>query len=277
MHFRPTMLALVTAILGVLAFGAAPASAANNSSNNKPDLTVNIIAPTGITLETPGQYQVVVSNIGNRPADGVRLTIALPPTHTSPTVYVLGVLSAWDSPCLRSETNLTCSLGTIAQSGFVTKRFTIALPQSSAPLVVGASVTTSTPERSTTNNSDTDVAALLHPATPVVVGKIAHNTHCTGIELTSYYECTLFPSSIASHDIQFLASGVIDFVPARAGYTGTWSQALGTDRLVLEYFDTGSLVARFNGYAVDASCWEGLTNFFPTSTYVSAYRVCMQP
>lgn len=218
-----------------------------------------------------------MTNSGNRVADGVQLVITLPRTHTSPTVHVLGVLSAWDSPCVRSGTNLNCALGSVGKGSSVTKQFTIAFPQASVPLVVGASVTTSSDELSTTNNNDSETASLLHPSTAVVVGKNAHNTHCTGTDLTSYYECTLYPSSISSHDIQFLAGGVIAFVPSQPGYTGTWSQALGADRLVLEYFDGASLAARFNGYAVDGNCWEGITNFFPTSAYNSAYRVCMQP
>ena len=39
----------------------------------------------------------------------------------------------------------------------------------------------------------------------------------------------------------------------------------------------GWIALGFNGFAINgASCFDGLTNFFPASTYVSPYRVCLQ-
>ena len=65
--------------------------------------------------------------------------------------------------------------------------------------------------------------------------------------------------------------------PVAPGYTGIWNQAAGSSRLHFEYFDNGSLAATFDGYAVDANCFEGVTAFSPPSAYVAPYRVCLQP
>lgn len=94
----------------------------------------------------------------------------------------------------------------------------------------------------------------------------------TGTGLTSFFECTLFPSSISSHDTVFNADQTISFPGAAANYTGTWSQP-SADRLVFSYFEDGLLVASFDGRGVNSNCFEGKT-IFPGSAYVSMYEVC---
>jgi hypothetical protein len=60
------------------------------------------------------------------------------------------------------------------------------------------------------------------------------------------------------------------------GYTGNWSQNAAKTTLFFEYFDGASKVAEFNGYAINgANCFDGMTTFFPSSTYVSPYHVCL--
>lgn len=262
--------------LGLVAMAVSASSAFAGPVVNKADLTVNITAPAGIYVGQPGQYEVRVANTGTKDASTVSLTIALPRTNTSPSVSVLGNLGAFDGRCARSGTNLVCALGTLRKGRSIPVRFTIELPQSSAPLVVGASVTTPSAERSTTNNTDSDTAYLLHPLQPVSVGDTSHNEHCTGRNLTSFFECELYPSSIASHDIEYQADGLLAFVGAPASYWGTWSQSAGGDRLLLEYYDGASNEATFDGYAVGDGCFEGLTTFHPASVYVAPYRVCLQ-
>lgn len=239
------------------------------------DLTVNITPPAGVYVGDPGTYQVVVSNTGNHSANVCRLTITLPRTNTSPTVHVLGTLGAYDSRCSRSGTNLICDLGTLGRGVSASRSFTISLPQSSAPIVVGASVTTESTELSTSNNSDSDTAYLLHPFFTVSAGQFAHVDHCTGTALTSFFECMLYPSSISSHEFNVLSGGTLAFVDAPASYWGTWSQSLGLDRLVLEYYDGTSHEASFSGWAVGGGCFEGVTTFYPPSVYVAPYRVCL--
>ncbi len=240
------------------------------------NLAVNITAQTGVYVGQPAQYAVVVANIGNKDANDVRLIVTLPRTHTSPTVHILGVLSAYDNRCTVSGTNLDCQLDRVRKNTSTSVSFTIALPQSSTPLVIGASVTTSSPEGPTTNNNDSETANLLHPLWPVDVGETAHVQHCTGTALTSFYECMLYPSSISSHDISFDSGGLVSFINQSGSYWGTWDQSAGDDRLVLEYYDTGSHEATFDGYAVGPTrCFEGVTTFYPPSQYVAPYRVCV--
>lgn len=137
-------------------------------------------------------------------------------------------------------------------------------------------MTTSSAEVTTTNNSDTDTAFLLHPFTAVTVGDLGHVEHCTGTALTSFFECQLYPSSISFHDIQFLSGGIVAFIAAPPGFSGTWSQSAGLDRLRLEYYNGTSLEATFDGWAVVGRCFEGVTVFNPPSAYVAPYRVCLQ-
>lgn len=262
--------------LGLVAMALSASSASAGPVVSKADLIVNITPPPGVYVNQPGTYEVLVSNTGTKDAGTVQLTIGLPRTATSPTVHVMGNLGAFDGRCSRSGTSLMCGLGTIRKGGSTPVRFTIELPQSSAPLVVTASVTTPSAERSTTNNNDSDTAFLLHPLQPVAVGDTSHNEHCTGTSLTSFFECELYPSSIAAHDVEYLSGGMLTFVGAPSAYWGTWSQSAGNDRLVLEYYDGTSHEATFDGWAVGDGCFEGVTVFHPASPYVAPYRVCLQ-
>jgi hypothetical protein len=235
------------------------------------DLKVDITEPAGTYVYAPAAYSVKVSNIGNKSAASVQLTIELPRTNTSPQVFVMGTLGTYSPTCSKVGTNLICNLGSIARNTFKSANFNIALPQSAAPIQFKASVTTTSLENSTSNNSDTEVADLLNYATTVLPGQFSTNEHCTGTGLVSFFECECFPSSIMSHDIQFLAGGVIEIV-GQPGYSGIWWQP-ASDELRMEYYEGTDLVAEFHGHGVDSGCFEGLTHF-PSSSYVSPYRVC---
>lgn len=240
------------------------------------DLTVSITPPAGIHLYQSGHYTVNVQNIGNKGASNVSLTIQLPPTHTSPQVYILGDLGSFDGRCVVSGTKLVCSLGAIAKLASASPPvwFDIALPYSTAPLVITAAVTTTSVENTTANNSASHTANLLDYAVAINPPRNAVNRHCTGTGLTSFFECELFPSSISSHDTVFNPGGTISFPGAPASYTGTWTQPT-PDHLLFQYFDNGLLVASFDGYGVSGACFEGKTTF-PNSTYMSMYEVCLQ-
>jgi hypothetical protein len=101
-----------------------------------------------------------------------------------------------------------------------------------------------------------------------------HNEHCTGTSLASFYECTLYPSSISSHDITLESDGTISFDGDPPDYTGAWSSS-PDDQLSFTYSYDGTVVAEFEGYGVSSSCFEGLTTF-PGSSYVAPYEVCVQ-
>lgn len=240
-------------------------------------MAVSLTPPVSVTVYQTGGYNVRVRNIGNKAAAGVQLTIDLPRTATSPQVHVMGTLGAFSASCTRSNTRLTCSLGSIPKNGSASIFFDLLLPYSTNPLLIAATATT------TSNPGDSNPAnnSLTYTASPRTVSMTvnssvtASNDHCTGQPtLSSFFECTLFPSSISSHETIFDSGGTITFVGVPATYTGTWTYTPATNRLQFQYFDSGNLVASFDGYGVSATCAEGKTTFTPDNGYVSLYRVC---
>lgn len=262
------MLSRAVALISLLCV-ASPAWAAADPS-------VSITAPTGTHVYETGRYTVTVRNLGNKDAASVVATIQLPVTHTSPTVYVMGTLGAKSTSCTQSGTKLTCTLGTVTKNnGTKSVWFDLAVPQNSAPLTLSASITTTSVENSGggANNSTSRALSLLNY--PVVFGptNVATNDHCTGTGLTSFFECELYPSSIASHQTVFNADHTITFVSTTA-YTGDWVQT-SSDHLHFRYFDsTGATVSEFDGRGVTPDCFEGVTTF--NSPYVAPYQVCFQ-
>lgn len=250
-----------------LSFASLPAFAAS-------DLTTSITQPTGDYVYDMATWSVQVSNIGNKSASNVSLTITLPQTNTSPTVYVMGTVGTLSSGCTRSSNVITCAMGTIARSTSKTATFQIALPQSDGTLDFASTVSTTSSENSTTNNSDSEVASLLYYSNPLSGDTAMVNDHCTGTGLEAYYECTLFPSSISSHSTTLNADGSISFGPEGEGYTGAWDQPT-SDTLTFYYVepDGVTVAAEFVGDGVPGGCFEGLTTF-PGSSYVSPYSVC---
>ncbi len=252
-------------LLGLSCFlAAAPALAA-------PDLRVEIPSPAPQYVHEDMDYGVVVTNIGKHSAAGVSLTIDLPPTHTSPVVHVMGILSGVDARCSRSGARLTCNLGTLAKGQATTVSFTIALPQVAGPLSIAAAATTTSGETNTANNADTDAPSLLYYAVAVGDGATAEHRHCTGTNLTSFYECELYPSSISSHMATFHGDGTVSF-PDEPDYSGAWWQDT-PDSLSFTYFYGQDVVAEFTGRGTSSNCYEGLTTF-PGSNYVSPYEIC---
>lgn len=237
------------------------------------DVRVTIPAPSAEYVYDTTAYDIVVSNIGNKRADGVVLTIELPETNTSPYVHVMGTTSGVDPRCSLSGTTLTCNLGNIVKNTSKTVSFGIDLPQAEQTLVVSASATSTSPENTLANNSDSDIAALLNYEVEVLAGDLATNRHCTGQGLTSFFECELYPSSISSHQHEFLADGEIA-IPGEPSYSGTWSQPT-PDSLVFSYVELGvGVVAEFEGWGTTGNCFEGITTF-PGSPYLAPYEVCI--
>ena len=247
--------------------------AASSTALANADVTPSITAPSGTYVYQTGRYNVSVSNIGNKTANSVTLTIQLPETNTSPTVYVMGTLGAKSTSCAQSGTRLTCALGSINRYTSKSVYFDIALPESADPLVFDVSVTTTSSENSTANNSASSTASLNNYDVSFTGPVTVSNSHCTGTALSAYYECTLFASSISSHSVEFADDGGISFPLYGADYTGAWWQD-SADHLAFEYYELGTLIAEFEGWGVSAKCWEGLTTF-PGSSYVSPYRVCV--
>lgn len=244
------------------------------------DVRVQITAPAPALVYDATHYSIPVRNIGNKTANSVVLTVTLPATHTSPTVHVMGTLGNVDPRCAPSGTQLICTLGAIAKNVTKTVTFDLELPQADEVLQVSAAATSTSAENSLANNAATDVPTLLNYAVVVSEGDVAHADHCTGQNLTSFFECTLYPSSIAGFDLEFLAGGAIGIVDAPATYGGTWTQTPpGSQQTDPEYLgftitEDGEPVATFEGWGTAPMCFEGMT-LFPGSTWVAPYEVCL--
>jgi hypothetical protein len=260
---RSKTMSLSLGLLTLLA--ATPAFAAAN-------LRVTIPAPAPTHVYDAIDYDVVVTNDGNKPASAVNLKIALPRTHTSPQVRVMGTLVGHDSRCTLVGTELRCSLGALAKGATTVVSFGIELPEAAETLSISASATTTSAENTTADNAAVDAPALLHYAVAIAGEAPAVNRHCTGQALTSFFECTTAPSSISAHDTVLHADGTLSF-PAEPEYDGAWSQPTA-DSLVFTYTYGGEVVAEFAGHGTDTNCFEGMV-MFPGSAYVSPYEVCL--
>ncbi len=248
--------------------------AATNTAGAAADIETTITIPNSSLVYEDDSYSVQVKNVGNRNANNVVVTVQLPETNTSPQVFTMGEVSNLDSRCTQSGTEITCNLGRVKKNKSETRTFDMYLPVSVNSLDFSASATTSSSESNTANNDDSDSATVIYEDIVLAGPLTADNSHCTGTDLQGYYECTLFPSSISTHQVTLNADGTLTF--AYPGYAGSWGQDTD-DQLWMEYTQNGQTVAEFEGYGVDASaqCFEGITTF-PGSAYNSAYEVCLQ-
>lgn len=249
-----------------------------------PNLAVQITPPGTTPVYSTGTYNVRVSNIGNKDAAAVTLTIQLPRTGTSPQVFIMGnLISYTPATCYLggavgtdAGTRLLCNLGVVKRNKFKDVSFQIQFPEKTGDLVTTASaaITLGTADSDPLNNSASATASLSYYANPILLGVDVVNKHCTGTGLTAFFECTCFPSSMSSHRTQFHDNGAgirtISF-PDYPDYTGFWD--LNGAVLTFSYIDPdGFIVANFTGRGVPGGAFEGLTTF-PDSTWVSPYRV----
>ena len=249
-----------------------PALLASSSVLAAADLAVTLSAPAGIRVYETGRYEVRVENHGNRTAQGVSVRLDLPATHTSPSVHIMGTLAAASPGCSLSGARLTCAMGQLRKGKSATVWVDISLPVQTPAATFRAQAWTTSSEPNQADNVATRSVSLIYYDTPIAGPLPVTNEHCTGTDLTGWFECTLYPSSITSHDTILEDGGAITFVGAPASYTGAWSQAT-PDSLQMAYYDGGTLVALFQGFGVGDGCFEGLT-LFPGSTYNSPYTVC---
>lgn len=259
-------LALLSLPVFLFSMSANAASTAN--------IGVSLTAPSGTHVYESGTYSLQVNNTGNRNASNVLLDIQLPETNTSPTVHIMGDLGSYSSTCNLSGTALTCSLGTINKGSSKTVSFAISMPYSSAPLVIDANATTSTPESNYGNNSLIYTATPLTYNVPIGAPLAVANRHCTGQNLTSFFECALYPSSISSFDSVLEADGSVTIAGAPPGTVGTWTQT-APDALHIEYADLDGPIGTLDARGVDGGCYEGPMTF-PGSAWVAIYEICPQ-
>lgn len=254
-----------------LMFSSAPAMAAST-----PNLRVTMVTPA-VLVDHVGHYSVRVANIGTANAASVRLTIALPRTHTSPQVYILGTLGARDGRCTLAGTSLTCNLLTVARNGGYTDvAFDLTLPYSTAPLAITASATTTTPnEQNPANNQVTITPAPTPIATQLAGDYTGVARHCTGTGLTSFFECELFPSSIAGFGVTLANDGSAG-ITGEPTVDGSW-YFTSPDLLHIDFAEGGDPIGEINARSVGNGCFEGPMTFSTPSTWTVLYEVCVAP
>lgn len=236
------------------------------------------------------QFSVTVKNFGTADSNPTTLTVALLETRTSPEKYLLGSLQSVPTGCTLAGRNLTCALGRLRYNGPSTGRsrtiaFGYRIPVTTQALALSASVVgVGEPPANATDNAASLTANVNYRSVAVTAG-VKNPSHCTGTGLSAYFECTKFPSSIASHEAEYHTNGTITFPGAEgAGYSGTWSQ-LDPTRLHFEYSNGTYTEAIFDGRGSDANCFEGITSFYSDhdnnsntppelSPYSAPYHVC---
>lgn len=245
------------------------------SAHAAADIEVEFTPPAGVEVYETGRYTVRIANTGDAQAKNVKAYIQLPETGTSPQVYLMGTLGALHRQCQAiSDTILECNFGRVKAGRAKTRWFELALPAVRGPIDFVVEARTTSNESSTANNALSQTVSPAAIATPVGAPRVAVNRHCTGQGLTAFFECTLFPSSISSHQITLEADGSITFANGAPGYTGAWQQPW-PEALYFTYSNNGQIAAAFSGVGVGGDCFEGLT-VFPGSAYVAPYEVCLQ-
>lgn len=239
------------------------------------NLGVTITPPAGVHVYEFGTYQVRVANTGTRNATGVTLSIALPRTATSPQVFVMGNLANVDSRCALSGQTLNCSLGQLNRNGGATTvTFDLKLPYSTGPLGLTMTANPIAGDSAPSNNTLAFTATPAVYATAITGPVSMQHDHCTGSPtLTSFFECTLFPSSISGFTATYNADHTIT-IPGEPDYSGAWSQTGGNDRLQMTISDLSGPVGSIDARGVDGGCFEGRMIFTGNPNYVAPYRIC---
>lgn len=237
-----------------------------------PDLQVDFRGQNSPFVYSPYTYRIRVENIGGDKANDVNVVIDLPLTDTSPTQHILGNLTGVDSKCQVVSNKLECDLGNIKAGKRKTIRFNFEFPVSTKTLEMKATASTNSNDSNPANDEATKTPNFRYPDNVITSATIL-NSHCNGQNLTSYFECQLFPSSIQSHSVTLNSNNTISF--SQPGYSGTWYQP-SSKQLYFSYSDGTNTVAEFNGNATSSTCFEGLTTFPQNLNNVSPYKVCIQ-
>jgi len=238
------------------------------------DLSVALVPPSSEMVYSANSYSVTVSNIGKKDASGVVLSMDFPLTHTSPQVFLLGSITQLDSRCAIQAGRVSCALGNLLRGKSTSVAFKYSIPVSNQSIQIKSNVVSNSGDDNPSNNNHTYVPNLTYRSFAIAGPRTATNSHCTGTDLTSYFECTKFPSSISQHSAVLEANGTISF-PNEPTYYGFWQQSANeTHKLSFQYWEAGNKILEFSGFGSVANCFDGMTAFFPASSYVSAYRVC---
>lgn len=231
-------------------------------------------------VESPYQYTTRVRNIGNQTAQNVTVTVEFPLTNTSPTQHILGKLTNYSASvgtCGIVARKLVCNVGNIGSNQTRTVTFTFEFQVATNAPVFKTTATTQSSNEQNPNNNARQFAPTLNYPNNVVSGGNYLVSSCTGTNLSSYYECELYPSSIQSVlSLDLLFGGILE-VTNYSQYTGLWDQNTLPNKSLHFTIDGGSgTEVDFNGFAISGTCFEGITTFPQNSAYNSAYKVCAQ-
>lgn len=275
-NFSLKSFAALSLLTLVTVFGAVNAAAAQ-----APNLEVMTWQGSATPLvESPYQYTSRVKNVGNQPAQGVIMTVEFPLTNTSPNRHILGKLTgiqASGGTCSVVSNKIVCNFGTLGNNQVKFVRFNFEFQvATTAPTFKSTATTTSTNEVTPANNTRSVTPAVRYPNNIITSGNYIV-TSCTGTNLTSFYECELYPSSQQSFDMDLNLGGTISIQQAPT-YFGFWDQnGLPANKTLHFTIDGGSgTEVEFNGFATSGACFEGITTFPQSSNYNAAYRVCEQ-
>lgn len=245
-----------------------------------PDIRVQVQGPATAVVNSPYQYTVNVRNIGGTKANGVTVVVDFPQTNTSPQVFVLGTVSGIGNGCQLVSRRLQCSAGNLNPNAQRNFTFNFAYPVSTKTLEIKATGASTSANEANPANNVASVFPAIGYATNQLTSANVLASHCTGTNLTSYFECELFPSSIASFTMTLDTGGTISNI-LEPGYTGFWAQIQSTNQpfqqlqFTITETATGETI-NFNGFASTGTCFEGITTFSANSNYVSPYKVCVQ-
>lgn len=265
--------------LKAITIAAAALSAAAHAGppNPRADLQVELNAPATVDVNLPTTYSVTVTNLGGQTSNAINARVTLPLTNTSPQVFVLGTVSGLDPRCSVVAKVLNCSLAALRKGWSTTFNYTYTAPVSTKSLQMTARAGSTSIDPVASNDSASVVPTLVYPVR-AISSAAATTRLCSGSNLTSFFECTRYPSSISS----FVASLNQDqsIGVAEPGYSGRWSQNATRTSLKMEFFqDLGYgpvKVSEFNGMAIHgANCFHGLGQHMGSNNEVSPFELCL--
>lgn len=265
------------AFLAATALGCVSATALAARPPAQVDLSVRLIAPATVNIAQATSYTVTVSNLSQQSSGDISVQVRFALSNTSPQVFILGAVTGLDPRCSLGDNMLNCRLAPLGRNGSTSFNYSYTAPVSTKPLQMTASVSATTADPALGNNSATVLPSLVYPSLPITQSGINVRA-CTGTALTSFYECTQFPSSMMGFSALLKADQSIELV--QPGYSGSWSQnAAKTSLSMVLYEDQGQgpvQVSTFSGWAINgARCFHGLATHTQSPNYVSPYEVCL--
>jgi Domain of unknown function DUF11 len=228
------------------------------------DLQVSLSGPMVLEQSEFGTYVLRVANVGALSAASTVVVFAPP----------VGFNFQSAGTCALSSNMVTCDFGDLDGGS-----------TSSANVTLGAggeygwgdftlSASSSTPDRTPSDNTLLGALAATPPGTPTVtvVPQFIDVTGCRGTNIAAFSQCVSGSTMVERYSL--LADGGLT---DDAGYVGVWGQSGHQRNLAFRFHDaaTGQQQAGFVGGSVSAQCFEGPIDLGGVP-YVGAWRGCVQ-